>query len=229
MNEITREIQNELTQKAKENIKTYNKKIIASEYPFVGVSIPALRKLAREYRGRAEEVFFRLSPDSFESVLLKGLMLNYVKADFDKLWEMTAEYLGLCDNWAHIDCFFSGFVYGKKYNQEFNERFSRLTDSENVFIRRAVAVFNMDFRLTCDCINETLNTLYSIKSGDYYCDMAIAWALATAFAKHYETTTEFMKSHSFSPEIRKMTVGKCRDSFRLTQEQKIQVKRLMTR
>lgn len=226
---VTQEIRAEFALTATQKIKDYNKKIIPTRYAVEGVSVPLVRKIAKKYAKRAEEVFFKLEPYSFESVLLKGFMLNYVKVDFDKLWEMTAEYLALCDNWAHIDCFFSGFVYAKKFNEQFNERFKRLVCSDNIFIRRAVAVFNMYFRLTCECIDETLETMYSIKAGDYYCDMAIAWALATAFAKHYEITTEFMKTHIFSPEIEKMTAGKCRDSFRLSQEQKTHLKLLLTR
>lgn len=189
----------------------------------MGVAVTELRKLAREYRDRAEEVFSLLLPNFFESVLFKGFMLNYVKADFSEIWKMTTEYLTLSDNWAHIDCFFAGNKSCKRYVAEFEAEFQKLVDCDGVFFRRAVAVFNLNFCLREGNIDKALRTLFSIRSGDYYCDMAIAWALSVAFVSDFEATLCFTEKHIFSDEIRKMTVAKCRDSFRLSDAQKSRI------
>lgn len=224
---LKEEIQNKLKERARENIKVYNKRIIPSAYPFVGVAIPDIRKIAKEYKDRAQEAFEIIEPDSFESVLLKGFMLGYVDGDFERLWQGVKQYLGLCDNWAHIDCFFSGFRSCKKYTDKFDAEFRGFVADDRVFFRRAVAVFNMNFRLTDEHIEEALNTFYALKSGDYYVDMAIAWGLTTAFIKHYDRSCNFVRGHRFSDEIRKMTTAKCRDSFRLTDNQKEDIKELL--
>ena len=64
-----------------------------------------------------------------------------------------------------------------------------------------------------------------LSSSEYYVQMAQAWLIATAFAKHRDLTKKFMENDfSLPDEVRKMTVRKLCDSYRVSEEDKLWAK-----
>ena len=68
--------------------------------------------------------------------------------------------------------------------------------------------------------------LAAIRTNEYYLQMAVAWYFATALAKRYETILPWFRPGRLDPTVRKMAVRKARDSFRVTPEQKEELRRL---
>lgn len=84
------------------------------------------------------------------------------------------------------------------------------------------AVMLMDFYVVPDYIDELLSTFDGIHYEGYYVKMAIAWALSVCLVKQWEKSFAYMCSpdNHLDEFTYVKTVQKCRESFRLTKEQK---------
>lgn len=65
-----------------------------------------------------------------------------------------------------------------------------------------------------------LKVVFDIKSDEYYINMARAWYFQVMFVKDFEATFDFLKSNNLDKTTLKMTLQKCRDSYRLSKENK---------
>ena len=94
-------------------------------------------------------------------------------------------------------------------------------DSRKEYEVRVVAVRLLDQYLIPEYIEKTVKTLDYLYDGDYYGSMAIAWALATAYAKFPKETMSLLqgKNHlsdfTYNKAIQKMT-----ESYRVSPEDK---------
>lgn len=61
----------------------------------------------------------------------------------------------------------------------------------------------------------------NLSSDEYYVMMAQAWLIATAAAKQRDIAVDFLKrGTSLSSDVKKMTIRKIRDSFRISPDDK---------
>jgi hypothetical protein len=66
-----------------------------------------------------------------------------------------------------------------------------------------------------------------IQSDEYYVNMEIAWYMATALAKQWETAIPYMENHKMDKWVHNHTIQKARESYRITEEQKVYLKTLV--
>jgi hypothetical protein len=64
----------------------------------------------------------------------------------------------------------------------------------------------------------------SAVTGEYYVRMAVAWYFATALAKQWDAAFPYLSSGRFDATLLRMTLQKARESFRLSEWQKEQLK-----
>lgn len=67
---------------------------------------------------------------------------------------------------------------------------------------------------------EYLSRVTAIQSEEYYVNMMIAWYLATALAKQWDSTIPYLENHLLSDRVHKKTIRKAIESYRITEEQK---------
>lgn len=99
-------------------------------------------------------------------------------------------------------------------------------DSEKEYELRFAAVILMDYYLTDDYIDFSLNWLKSVKSEYYYVQMAVAWALCTAFTKYQDKVMPVLESKTLPKDVQNRTISKIRDSFRVDRNTKEYLKTL---
>ena len=73
---------------------------------------------------------------------------------------------------------------------------------------------------------EYLSRVTAIQSEEYYVNMMIAWYLATALAKQWDSTIPYLENHLLSDWVHKKTIRKAIESYRITEEQKRYLKKL---
>ena len=73
---------------------------------------------------------------------------------------------------------------------------------------------------------EYLTLAASVKSGEYYVNMMLAWFFATALAKQYEATLPFIENNTLDKWTHNKTIQKAVESYRITDEQKQYLKTL---
>ena len=73
---------------------------------------------------------------------------------------------------------------------------------------------------------EYLEMVCNIKSEYYYVKMMQAWFFATALSKQYDATIKILKENKLSPWVHNKTIQKANESYRITKEQKQELKLL---
>ena len=81
-------------------------------------------------------------------------------------------------------------------------------------------------RKTIEALSECIKTIQDNPDSEYYVAMAQAWLLATLAIKHFSKVYQFLLTGSISKDLLSKTKGKIRDSFRITEENKLLIKNL---
>jgi 3-methyladenine DNA glycosylase AlkD len=220
--------------------KHFNEKLIASAYPIQGVRVPFVRLLAKEFikenlasgtlspqeaREKLKSITSQFVPKTYEQVLFLGFLLSFEK-DINALMESFTAFLPLIDNWAVCDMVVSSLKIFKKHREEVLCNYQGLATSPQTFHRRVLAVMLMDFFLCDEYIDKALQLLVMISNGEYYVDMAVAWAFATAAINYFDKVYEIISSDMVSDFLKRKTINKAVESFRIKDENKNKLKQL---
>lgn len=102
------------------NMDTEYGKFAASLNPscgnIIGVRIPVLRKMAKEIASvNWKEYLDNAVDDTFEEIMLQGLVLGYAKGKIDDILVYTEEFIPKIDNWSVCDTFCNTFKIARRY------------------------------------------------------------------------------------------------------------------
>ena len=212
-----------------EKFKDFTSALIPGARPILGVRVPILRKFAKEIAEGDWQTYLReASEDSYEEVAIKGFVIGYAKAELEVLLPYIAEHIEKINDWSLCDGFCSNLKVVKKHREEFLEFLLPYAKIDDEFKQRVVAVMLMTYYLTDDYIDLSLKTLDALKNEEYYCKMAVAWAIATAWAKQREKTYCYMldgnntlDDWSYNKAIQKML-----ESYRVSDEDKVMLRKM---
>ena len=216
--DLTRQLET-LTQ-GNETYAAFNKRIVNTKMPVIGVRVPDLRRLARKLAPNmsAADISKLLTAKnkSFEYVLLCGLLITHAQLDDQTAIDLTKQYLPHVDSWAHIDIFvekklrFAGEMW-----QDFALECLR---SEAEFTVRYGVVSLMTNFLDEAHIDQVFAVLRNVKHDGYYVKMALAWLYATAAVHFFELTLAELESGHIDAWTRNKAYQKMRESRRFTPE-----------
>ena len=217
----------------KENdYKAFNEKIISTDYEVLGIRMPALKKLAKELAKDPDiETYLKTAEyTTYEHILLYGLVLGQLKKpSLEIVFRYLDPLILKFDNWAHVDTIISALKVFQKYPDEILNHFLPLKTHEGEFTKRTFAILLMDFFMTDAYIDTALKHLQEIPQGQYYVDMAIAWALSVGLIKYYDKTIVLLQNPSFSKFVHNKAIQKARESYRITPDVKEELNKLKIR
>lgn len=217
----------------KENdYKAFNEKIISTDYEVLGIRMPALKKLAKELAKDPDiETYLKTAEyTTYEHILLYGLVLGQLKKpSLEIVFRYLDPLILKFDNWAHVDTIISALKIFQKYPDEILNHFLPLKTHEGEFTKRTFAILLMDFFMTDAYIDTALKHLQEIPQGQYYVDMAIAWALSVGLIKYYDKTIVLLQNPSFSKFVHNKAIQKARESYRITPDVKEELNKLKIR
>ena len=185
----------------------------------IGIRTPVLRRFAKEFGKTAEAADFleEMPHDYYEENNLHIMLLTQVQ-DFGKCLEQIEKFLPYIDNWATCDlplpkCF-------AKHKEELLEHIrSWIASGETYTIRYGMGVL-MRLYLDEDFRPEYPEWVTGVSSEEYYVNMMIAWYLATALVKQWDTVIPYLEERRLSPWVHRKTIQKAVESYRITPEQK---------
>ncbi len=212
-----------------EKFREFTSSLIPGSRPIIGVRVPILRKIAREIaKGDWKTYLKEASEDTYEEVAMKGFVIGYVKADLYAVLPFIVEHVEKIDDWSLCDGFCSNLKIVTKYKDEFLDFLLPYAKIDDEFKQRLVAVMLMDYYLTDDYFDMSLEVLDSLKNDGYYCKMAVAWAIATAWAKNREKAYRYMQegnntldNWTFNKAVQKML-----ESYRVSDEDKTMLRKM---
>ena len=192
---------------------------------FLGVRIPASRKLAKEIIKENEHKDFlnSLPHKYYDENILHSILISEIK-DYDECIKYVDEFLPYVNNWAVCDTM-SPKAFKNKHERLMND-ILRWVDSDQTYTIRFGLKILMAHFLDNDFKNEYLKIPAKIKSDEYYINMMIAWFYATALAKQWDSIIVYIENGVLDKWVHNKAIQKARESYRITAEQKEYLKSL---
>lgn len=157
-----------------------------------------------------------------EELMLYGMVVGCMKEKLEVLFPYIKRYVARIDNWSLCDSFCAGLKQTKKQPEAMWDFLQPYLKSDKEFDLRFGVVMLMDFYVTPEYLERLLQIFDSIDHEGYYVKMAVAWALSVCLVKQWDKSFAYMSSseNHLDAFTYSKTVQKCRESYRLTAEQK---------
>lgn len=217
----------ELEGLSEEKFAAFQRRIIRDDkLKIAGVRTPALRALAKKYKGEYE-AFSHFSDEFYEVVFLK---LSLAAAlPYEEFIAVSDDCVALISDWALCDCFAPACI--KKHREDyvpFIKKYLTCTTgySEGEYVRRFALTTLLHFYVEEKYLDLIFDCVKSCRQEKYYVMMGAAWLLAEVLIKQYERGFEYLNSTMCDINIKNKAISKACDSFRLTDGQKEQLKAL---
>lgn len=181
----------------------------------IGVRVPQLRKLAKEFSKEAEVAAFleALPHKYYEEDLLHALIISLNK-DYASTIKELNDFLPFIDNWAVCDIL--SLASFKKRPATLLEDIKNWICDEGCYTCRFGIRMLMNYYLDDDFKKEYHDLVAKVKSEEYYVQMMIAWYFATALAKQWDATLPYLDRGILDPWVRNKTIQKACESFRIS-------------
>jgi len=223
---VNEDIKRRLLELREEGYKKFSAALVPGCDNMLGIRLPFLKKMAKELaKGDWREYLSNASDDYFEETMLQGFTLGFVKADLDELLPYVKAFIQKINNWSVCDSFCAGFKLAAKERAKMWEFLMGYRDGSE-FEQRVVAVMLMDHFLSEEYIDRVLEVLVSLDNLGYYTKMAVAWAIATAYAKFPDKTIPVIEKRRLDTWTHNKAIQKMVESYRVSDEDKAYLKTL---
>lgn len=207
--------------------KEFHKRLIPTidEDTIIGVRIPALRALVKEFSRTEEAAEFmkELPHPYYEENNVHAFLIEKIK-DYDTCIRELDKFLPYVDNWATCDSMAPKVL--KKHLPELMDKIKEWLASDQIYTVRYGIGLLMKFYLDEAFEEKYLQMVADVQSEEYYINMMIAWYFATALAKHYEKALSYLEEQKLDVWTHNKTIQKAVESHRITPEQKAYLKTL---
>ena len=249
-----KQVRDLLLDAADSSYKEFNDRIANCDTaPSVGVRVPEIRRIGKEitrgqwraYLKEMEALEHRLSekisagqtedvclPLLQEEHMLQGIVIGAAKMEKQERISHLDRWIPGILSWADCDSCVSGFKFMKKEQPFWFDYNCRWLAGGREFEVRFVLICLMDYFINDDYIDRVLE-IFAEPCGHpafgempYYIRMAQAWALSVCFVKYREKTLSLFKKQTLDPWVQNKAIQKCRESYRVTAEDKEMLKTL---
>lgn len=192
---------------------------------FLGVRVPKLREIEKEFRKTEESKAFlnSLPHEYYDENILHSIFISNTK-DYDAVMNALAEFLPYVDNWAVCDTL-RPLVF-KKNKLGLMDKIEEWIVSEKTYTCRFGIDMLMTYFLDKDFQPEYLKLPAAVPSEEYYVNMMIAWYYATALAKQWDSTIPYIEDKKLDLWVHNKTIQKACESNRISAEQKEYLRKL---
>ena len=196
----------------------WEQRIVNTKMPCIALPSEKVKEIVKEiYKGNYLEFLNLELSSNFTEMNINGGLICKI-TDFDLMKKYLHNYLLKVDNWANIDSL--KFKITSKNRRNFFQLAQEYVKSDKTFVRRCglIILFKLIDDEYIDNIFEIMNSLTNEQ--EYYVNMANAWLFAECFTKQREKTLKFLKTHNMNDFTINHGVQKCRDSLRISPEDK---------
>lgn len=182
------------------------------------VPTKTMKKIADEiFKGNYRSFLDLKLFNSYETIALYGMLISRIK-DFEEMKSYLTIYIDLMENWAHCDLLSFDI---ENNHEEFIKLSEIFVKSSKVFIRRLglliILYLIRDIKYLDYCF-EVLSKFE--KEDEYYVIMMGGWLLSECIIRYREESLANLKKYILNPKFINKGIQKCRESLRLSQEEK---------
>lgn len=180
----------------------------------IGARIPLLRKLAKKLTNDEKLEFMgNLAHKFYDENILHAILLSQI-SDFDFCVKSIDKFLPYIDNWAVCDII-SPKIFAKN-TATLITKVEIWSNSNAEFACRFGIIILMRYFLNENFKEKYLEIPRLIKCKKYYANMAVAWFYATALAKKWDISYEFVKYNRFDKYILNKIIQKACESRQIS-------------
>lgn len=203
-------------------------KITDSKYERFGVRVPICREIAKEILKNfsREELadYLEWKSEYFEEVLIRGFVIAGLP--YAEMKKQMFNFVQLIDNWEVCDTFCASLKSVKKNKDDFLGVVDELLERDEFYVRVGLICL-MDYYLSPEDLPIVFEKILHVKNREeYYVRMAVAWCLATGFAKFPKETFDFFISAKLPKWTHNKTISKACESFRVDFDLKENLRKL---
>ena len=228
---MKQKIKEELKQLADETYREFHKGLCPGTENILGIRVPVLRnyakKLSKEYDIR--ELLNYIDNEYYEEIMLQGMLIGLEKdkdKDIKNILKDIEEFVPKIDNWAVCDTFCTGLKITKKHVKEMWNFLQKYVASGKEFEIRFGVVMILDYYITEEYLEKDFDIFDYIKSDKYYVQMAVAWAISICLMKFYDKTIQYLKQAKLDKFTYNKALQKAIESYRISDEQKIELRKM---
>ena len=195
-----------------------SKIITKTTLPVLGINNPTLKNIAKDiYKNDFLNFLDLMIWDYYENTIINGYLINKIK-DFNTFKHYLDIYSKKVDNWASCDV----LKFNVKNNEESFFNLSLEYSQSNLpFVRRIGMYILFDFIINDNYINKIFHQLDTFTYEEhYYVNMMNAWLLCECFIKQRDLTLKYLNNHKLNTFTINKAIQKCRESFRVSKEDK---------
>lgn len=209
-------IKSRLQQMAEPNYRDFSSALIPNCTNMLGVRLPKLRTLAKEIALNSETYFAEPCGDSFEEIMLRGMVIGCMKCSTTQRMQYIREFIPLITNWSVCDSFCTGLKEAKQKPQEYWDFIQPYFSSESEFAVRFSTVMLLAHFSRGEWLPRTLEQLEHISHTGYYVKMSVGWAISVCYVHNPAYTWNWIQHTQLDSRIQRIAVRKILDSRRVT-------------
>lgn len=251
---MNQEIRKQLCELSETEYQKFSAALIPGVSNMLGIRLPELRKLAKQLAKSDWKAAVLEEDIYFEERMLRGMILNYVKGEYEEILPYITAFIPLVDNWSVCDSVFMGMTILQKDRERTWNYIQPYLQSGKEFEVRVALIIMMQHLLKCDAKGKKISRLRVVDmqaqdndmeepgmfmsrileavnrefTEGYYASMAAAWLLAECFCVYPYHTMEFMKDNALDKVTFHKAIQKIIESRIPTDEVK-QILRCMKR
>lgn len=225
-------IRKELLELKDEEYGKFHKKLCPdTNLEIIGIRIPKLRNLAKELAEEDYKYYLNsIENKYFEEMLLEGLIIGYCKTDIYEKLELIKEFVPKIDSWSITDTFCPTLKIKEKDLEKVWDFIMPYLKSNKEFEVRFAIIMMLDYYITDQYLDEVIECLDKVDNEGYYAKMAVAWTLAEIGIKYYDKLIKYLKGNNkLDTFTYNKTLQKLRESYRISSEQKEELKKMKRR
>ena len=215
-----------------ENYRDFHAKLIPNvdKETIIGVRVPRMRAYAKALWKQAPETaraFLEALPHGYyEENCLHGLLIGVLSETADEALRLIDRFLPYIDNWATCDITACGMkTLGRAPAAALPRIYEWLASRRTYTVRFGVVALLAHY-LDEKFDTHHLDRLTSLPGGEYYVDMAVAWAFSVALVKHFEQTLPYFTQRRLDRRVHNKALQKGRESLRIDDARKTILQRL---
>ncbi len=217
---LSMNVRTELEKLAEEDYKEFSASLIPGTENILGVRIPKLRTLAKkiakdDWKGFLEDA----KDDSFEEVLLQGLVIGYAKANPSEIITALDAFIPKIDNWSVCDSTAMTLKAAKDHPAYFGYAETCINEGTEYSVRFGIVLLMSHF-VSDEYIDAVLEKIETAPLPGYYAQMGAAWAVSVCYVKYPEKTEEWLKTTKLDDWTFNKSIQKIKESYRVGAEAK---------
>lgn len=201
--------------------KAFHLKTCPNARHMIGVRVPEQRKLARLItKSDFWQFLDTVQPYHYEEIMITGIVIASAPMGLAEHLDYVIWFLPLIDNWAVCDTFCASFRPQPADLATIWDFLLQLTSSREEFVLRFVLVMLLDYFLLPEYLALIFQLLDELHSNQHYVNMAKAWLVAEAFAKHRDATLDYLSRDQLGTATHNKAIQKACESRRVSSADK---------